>query len=113
DASPRQRAPGPVRAAGPSATTRPLRQRADRGRGANRAAGPASRLDPPARPASLCAWPAAPTSAITRTDLTNLTRLSLQRRRGGLPVVGVGVGWVVRSGGSCWCWLWAGIGQRN
>jgi hypothetical protein len=27
---------------------------------------------------SLCAWPAAPTSAITRTDLTDLTRLSLQ-----------------------------------
>jgi hypothetical protein len=48
------------------------------GSGASREAGP--RPDSTLLPdlASLCAWPAAPTSAITRTDLTDLTRLSLQ-----------------------------------
>jgi hypothetical protein len=60
-ASPRQRAPGPGRAAGPF------------GHGGDRGRGPALLPDLP----PLGVWLATPTSAITRTDLTDLTRLSL------------------------------------
>jgi hypothetical protein len=49
---------------------------------------------------SLCGWPAAPTSAITRTDPTDLTRLSLQPSTWWAPVGGCRL--VVRSGRSCW-----------
>jgi hypothetical protein len=45
---------------------------------------------------SLCGWPAAPTSAITRTDLTDLTTLSLQPSTCRVPVVGSRLGCAVR-----------------
>jgi hypothetical protein len=75
---------------------------------------PRARLDPAARPAiALRLGPAASRSAITRTDLTDLTRLSLQPSTWRVPVGGCVVGWVGRSGGPCWCrlgqrdgWLW-------
>jgi hypothetical protein len=89
DASPRQVLLDGSRSSRPSATAAPPRQRADRGSGTNREAGPApdSTLLPDL--ASLCAWPAARTSAIMRTDLTDLTRLSLQPSAWRVPV-----GWV-------------------
>jgi hypothetical protein len=50
------------------------------------------------------------TSAITRTDLTDL-RLSLQASTWRVPVGGCRLG--VRSGGPCWYRLGAGVGQRD
>src|SRR6266545_7761676 len=76
--------------------------------GASRQAGP--RPDSTLLPdlPSLCA--ATRTSAITRTDLTDL-RLSLQASTWRVPVGGCRLG--VRSGGPLWCRLGAGVGQRD
>jgi hypothetical protein len=92
-------APAPARAAaGPRPRRRRPRHRAGPGD-----AGPVeglarARLDPAARPAiGLRLGPAASRSAITRTDLTDLTRLSLQPSTWRIPVGGCRrLGWAVR-----------------
>src|SRR5215207_4042087 len=101
-----QPAPGPARpAAGPSATAA-----ATAAEGGPGEAGPVERLAPrpeldllPDLP-SRCAWPAARTSAITRTDLRDLTRGCPSNRRCG------GSRWV--SAGLCGQAARAGAGSR-
>ncbi len=109
DASLRQPAPGPARAAaGPSATTTATAAEGGPGSGASREAGPAPRLDPPARPAIAL-------RLAGRADECDHTHrpdgCPSNRRRGGSRWVGVGR--VVRSGGPCWCQLGLGVGQRD
>jgi len=98
DASPRQRAPGPARAAaGPSATAAATVTQSGPGKRGQSRGWPRA----PTRPCCptchrSAPGPAVETSAITRTDLTDLTRLSPQASMWRVPVAGRRLGWAVR-----------------
>jgi hypothetical protein len=98
DASPRQRAPGPARAAaGPSATAAATVTQGGPGKRGQSRGWPRA----PTRPCCptchrSAPGPAVETSAIMRTDLTDLTRLSPQASIWRVPVAGRRLGWAVR-----------------